>query len=104
MKSNSKKAVIDAIAETQDGHLKSLGDMDDFSQFILNRIDFNCDNSGLPFVDVESLATDFKYMINQLKSALKPLEQFINDHPPVEIPTDTKYFPMSDEMMNDLLG
>lgn len=104
MRNNFKQSVIDAIAETQDGHLKSLRDDDHFSNFILGRIDHNSSNDELPHVDIESLITDFEYMISQLKAALRPLKQFEKDHPEIEIDPNTVYHRLSDEDMKSLMS
>ena len=74
MNNNSKQSVISAIAETQDG--KQLKGVDDFSKFILARIDANSTSNDSPAVEVSDLITDFKYMISQLSNALKPLQTF----------------------------
>lgn len=75
MKNNGIKNVIAAIAETQDGNCLKEGN--DFSDFILNRIYANNLNPPMEgFIEVEDLITDFKYMINQLQNAIKPLEAY----------------------------
>jgi len=71
LNSNRKLAVIEALADTQDG--KTLEKNDDFSRFINCRIDRNTQN-GL--VDVEDLESDFRYMISQLENALKPIKRY----------------------------
>jgi prenyltransferase beta subunit len=73
MKNNLKASVIAAIAETQDGG--KLIDRDHFSRFILYCIQ---ENTRMGFVDTENLAGDLRYMINQLKKAVRPIESYNN--------------------------
>lgn len=83
MKSNLKNRVIEEIGKTQDG--KSIvKDSDDFSKFILSRIEFNTydEEPGIQgWVNIEDLLCDFKYMINQLRAAIKPCEEFMKNRP-----------------------
>lgn len=68
---SNKQHVINTIADSQDGGRLSVNH-DDWSTFILNRIDDNTNNEDE--VDVETLIQDFKYMINQLEMAIKSLQ------------------------------
>lgn len=67
---NTVANITDLIAKTQDGNVLKATD-DDFSHFILQRIDSNTQDD---LVDVETLIEDFNYMINQLQQALVPLK------------------------------
>lgn len=58
------------VADTQEGGKLSVNH-DDYSTFILNRIEDNAEGDQ---VDTDSLASDFKYMISQLQAALKALD------------------------------
>lgn len=77
MNNNLRQTVIDAIAKTQDGG--RLTRKDHYSSFILDSIEDN--NMISDEINIQGVASNFKYMIDQLKKALVPLEQYLNEQP-----------------------
>lgn len=75
MNNNLRQTVIDAIAKTQDGG--ALTRKDEYSSFMLNSIEDN--NMISDEINIEGVVSNFRYMIDQLKKALVPLEQYINE-------------------------
>ena len=67
---NNLVNVTATIANSQDGK-KLRTENDEYSAFILAKIDEHLHDDK---VDVETLISDFNYMVNQLKAAIKALE------------------------------
>lgn len=68
---NTKANITNLIAQSQDGK-KLNSENDEYSAFILSKIDEHTDENGV--TSPENIISDFKYMINQLKSAVIALE------------------------------
>lgn len=74
------QVVVKRIAESQDG--KGLKASDIYSKFILAAIRQNTETALLAVdageVDIDSLFTDFSYMIAQLQKAREAVQELIN--------------------------